>query len=418
MNLLLKSAVIVDPGNTVLHGKKRDILLERGRIQKIAAKITPSKKAKEVRLPNLHVSPGWFDGSVSFGEPGFEERETLGNGLQTAAKSGFTDVVLNTDTYPVPDGSPDMVFLKNRAQGKATNLHPLGCLSAGGKGKDLAELYDMNNSGAVGYYDYKAPISNANLLKIALQYCQSFKGLVHSFPVDSSISGKGVVNEGPVSTRLGLKGIPALAEEIQIARDIFILEYAGGKLHIPTLSTARSVELVAGAKKKGLDISCSVAVHNLWFSDGALEDFDSIYKTAPPLRSKTDIQALIKGVNEGTIDFVVSDHRPLNVELKKVEFDNAAYGTVGLESAFGALNRIFGAEMTVDILTRGKSRYTVEKYPIEEGAMAQLTLFDPDLEYVFERKHINSSSQNSIFLGEKLKGKAYGVVNNGLAILE
>ncbi|MEO1011506.1 MAG: dihydroorotase [Bacteroidota bacterium] len=416
MNILLKSALILDSGNKGLHTKKRDILLVRGRIQKIAAKIDPGEKVKIVALPNLHVSPGWFDGGVSFGEPGFEERETIANGLQTAAKSGFTDVVLNTDSHPVPDTSSNIVFLKNTGKGQVTGLHPLGCLTAGGRGKDLAELYDMKKAGAVGFYDYKFSLSNANLLKIALQYCQNFGGLVHSFPLDTSVAGKGVVQEGEVSTRLGLKGIPTLAEELRVSRDLFLLEYAGGKLHIPTISTARSVNLISEAKKRGLDVSCSVAVHNLWFTDETLEDFDSTYKTLPPLRSKKDIKALTKGIKEGVIDFVVSDHSPMNIELKKVEFDNAAYGTVGLESAFGALNVLFGAEKTVEILTRGRTRYNVEQPSIKEGEIANMTLFDPDFDYVLGAEHIWSTSKNSIFLGEKLKGKIYGAINNGASV--
>jgi dihydroorotase len=372
---------------------------------------------KTVEKANLHVSLGWFDSSVCFGEPGYEERETIANGLLTAGKSGFTDVVLNPNTYPVPDTSSDVVFLKERGLGKSTKLHPMGTLTKNADGIDLAELYDMKNAGAVAFYDFKRQISNPNLLKIALLYAQNFDGLVYSFPQNGNIKGKGVAHEGEVSTKLGLKGIPALAEELQIARDLFILEYAGGKLHIPTISTAGSVKLIAEAKKKGLDVSCSVAIHNLFYSDETLVGFDTNFKVSPPLRTKSDSKALIKGLKNGAIDFVTSDHVPMDVEHKRVEFDNAKNGSLGLESAFGALNTLFDLDETVKLLTNGRYRYQIESPKLEEGAKACLTLFNPEGEYVFEAKDILSTSKNSMFVGSSLKGKVYGIIHNDLTTL-
>jgi len=417
MNILLKSAKIINALNKDLHLKKRDILVKNGIIEKIAAKINAPKATKVVDLKNLHVSLGWFDSGVSFGEPGYEERGTISNGLKTAAKSGFTDVVLNPNTHPAPDSSSDIVFLKNASQGYATNLYPLGTLTANAKGEDLAELYDMGNAGAVGYYDFKSPITNSNLLKIALQYVQNFDGLVYSQPMETKIAGKGMVNEGTVSTKLGLKGIPALAEELQIVRDLFILEYTGGKLHIPTISTSNSVKIIADAKKKGLDVSCSVAIHNLYFTDEVLEEFDTTYKVMPPLRTRKDAKALIKGLNDGIIDFVTTDHIPLNIELKRVEFDNATSGSIGLESAFGLLNQIFDIGKTITLLTKGKERYNLASNSLVEGNKACLTLFNPDGEYIFEKENILSTSKNSMAMGKTLKGKVYGIVNNNQLVL-
>ena len=413
MNVLIKAAKIMDSSNKELHSKKRDILIKNGIIEKIATKITADNQAESVSLKNLHVSIGWLDSGVCFGEPGFEERETIANGLETAGKSGFTDIVLNPNTHPVPDSSPDIVFLKNAAKGQVTGLHPLGTLTIKGEGKDLAELFDMKNSGAVGFYDFKHPLENANLLKIALQYASNFGGLAYSFPMDAAIAGKGNVNEGASSVRLGLKGIPALAEELRIARDLFILEYTGGKLHIPTVSTARSVKLIAAAKKKGLDISCSVAIHNLLYIDSKLEEFDAAYKVMPPLRIKEDIKALIKGVKDGSIDFVTSDHIPMNIEEKQVEFENAAFGSIGLESSFGSLNRIFDTETTIELLTKGRERYGITRPKIKEGEAANLTLFDPDVTHRFRAEDIHSTSKNSMFLDAELKGKVYGIINQG-----
>ncbi len=417
MNILLKSAKIVNALNKDLHLKKRDIFIKNGIIEKIAINIDVPNATKIIDLKNLHVSLGWFDSSVSFGEPGYEERETIANGLTTAAKSGFTDIVLNPNTNPVPDSSSDIVFLKNASQGYATNLYPLGSMTMKGVGNDLAELYDMSNAGAVGFYDFKLPIKNANLLKIALQYVQNFDGLVYSQPMDTKIAGKGMVNEGIVSTRLGLKGIPALAEEIQIVRDLFILEYTGGKLHIPTISTANAVKLVSDAKKKGLDITCSAAIHNLCFTDDTLEEFDAAYKVLPPLRTKKDITALVKGLNDGVVDFITSDHIPMNIEQKRVEFDSAAFGSIGLESAFGLLNQLFGIEKSIALLTKGRERYNIGITQLKQGEKASLTLFDPDEEYTFESDHILSTSKNSLALGKLLKGKVYGVFNKNQLIL-
>jgi dihydroorotase len=417
MKILLKSAKIIDSNNTELHLKKRDILINNGVIEKIAVTIAPRAKTKIVEHKNLHVSIGWFDTGVSFGEPGYEERETIANGLQCAAKSGFTDVILNPSSHPVPDSSSDIVFLKNAAKDNLTGLHPLGNLTVKGESESLAELYDMKNSGAVGFYDYKHPISNPNLLKIALQYAQGFNATVCSFPLDVKIAGKGVVNEGEESTQLGLKGIPALAEELQVARDLFILEYTGGKLHIPTISTKNSVNLIAAAKKKGLNLTCSVAIHNLIFNDSTLREFDTNFKTLPPLRTKEDSKELIKGIKNGTIDFVTSDHTPLNIELKQVEFDNATYGTIGLESAFGALLTVIDIEAAIELLTKGRETFGMETPELQEGKAASLTLFEPVTAYQFTTSTIVSSSKNSMFLGKTLKGKVIGTIANNQLVL-
>ncbi|WP_420322441.1 dihydroorotase [Flagellimonas sp.] len=412
MNMLLKSAKIIAPENKVLHLKKRDILIKKGIIEKIAASIAVPSNTKVIDKKNLHVSLGWFDSGVSFGEPGYEERETIANGLKVAGHSGFTDIVLNPNTHPVPDTSSDVVFLKERASGSATRVFPLGTLTKNAEGVDLAELFDMRNAGAVAFYDFKRQIANPNLLKIALLYAQNFDGLVFSFPVDNQIKGKGIVHEGEVSTALGLKGIPSLAEELQIARDLFILEYTGGKLHIPTISTADSVKLIANAKKKGLDVSCSVAIHNLMYTDESLNEFDTFFKVSPPLRSNNDCKALIKGLKDGTIDYVTTDHLPIDIEEKRIEFDNAANGTIGLESAFGSLNSIFGLDKTIGLLTKGRERFGLDIPQIKEGNEACLTLFDPDAESVFGTDDIRSTSKNSMFLGASLKGKVYGVISN------
>ncbi|MDO7172827.1 dihydroorotase [Mariniflexile sp. AS56] len=411
MNILIKSATIID-SKSEFHNTTQDILVENGVITQIANSIKNPKNYQEISFDNLHISQGWFDSSVCFGEPGFEERDTIINGLKTAAASGFTTVAMNAHTNPVIDSNSDVTFVNSKAANHAVTLLPIGALTASSKGEDLAELYDMNTAGAVAFYDYKKPITNPNLMKIALQYASNFGGLVCSFPQENKIAGNGVVNEHIISTRLGLKGIPALAEEMQVVRDLFLLEYTGGKLHIPTISSAKSVELIRDAKKKKLDVTCSVAIHNLYFTDSVLTDFNTHFKVLPPLRTQTDADALIDGVKDGTIDMVTSDHNPIDIEHKKIEFDYAAYGTIGLESAFGALQTLFTTKKTIDILTKGKSRFGITPTPINVGNILNISLFNPDTKYTFTTKDIISKSKNAIFEHEALKGKVYGIISN------
>ncbi|MBF8151034.1 dihydroorotase [Winogradskyella sp. F6397] len=416
MNALIKSATIVD-SKSDFHNETVDILIEKGRISKIAKRITNPRNYKEIQLDNLHVSQGWFDSSVSFGEPGYEERETISNGLKTAANSGFTSVALNANSNPVIDSYADITFVKSKANDNAVSLYPIGALTQMSNGEDLAELFDMRNAGAVAFYDYQKPMSNPNLMKIALQYASNFDGLVCSFPQESRISRNGVANEHVNSTKLGLKGNPALAEELQVARDLFLLEYTEGKLHIPTISTAKSVELIRAAKAKKLNVSCSVAIHNLVFTDAVLHEFDTNFKVLPPLRTQTDCDALIEGLKDGTIDMVTTDHNPIDIEYKKIEFDYAKYGSIGLESAFGALQNSFTTKKTISLLTQGKSRFNITEHSINEGEIADLTLFNPDETYDLTIDKISSRSKNSMFLGQQLKGKSYGVIANNKMVL-
>lgn len=417
MNLLIKSAKIIDQ-NSKYHLKKCDILIENGVIIKISKKIENDKKIKEISLNNLHISNGWFDTSVSLGEPGFEERETIENGLKTAAKSGFTAVAVNPNTFPKTDNKTAVEYLKNKAYGKITSLYPIGNLTKSGAGKDIAELYDMQNSGAIAFGDYNTSISNPNLLKIALLYAQNFNGLVLSFPKDNSIAGNGLANEGVNSTRLGLKGTPNLAEELQIARDLFILEYTGGKLHIPTISTAGSVKLIKAAKKKGLQVSCSVAAHHLSLTDDELSNFDAKFKINPPLRTDKEIKELLRGLQDGTIDTITSDHNPIDIEHKKVEFNNAKYGTIGLESFFGILNKKIDLETLIRCITENSRKiFGVESATIVEGEIADITLFNPTGKKIFTEDMILSTSKNSAFLNQEIEGEVYGVFAQNKLVL-
>ena len=408
MNIILKSAKVINV-ESKHNGSKQDILISEGKIKKIDSTISV-KNAKTISVKNLHVSVGWFDSSVSFGEPGYEERETLINGADVAAKSGFTDLLLNPSTNPVLDNQTDISFIKSKSLNSSCNIHPIGALTLSSESKDLAELYDMKNSGAVGFYDFKKPILNSNLLKTALLYSQSFNSVIMSYPQDNSVAKGGLINEGTISVNYGIKGIPNFAEEIQIARDLHVLEYTGGKLHIPTISTKKSLELIKKAKSKGLNVTCSVAVHNLIFNDKKLKDFDTRFKVLPPLREEKDRIALVNGVKTGLIDMVTSDHLPIDLENKKTDIENAKYGTIGLESIFGSLLSLFDLNQTIEILTRGREIFNIEKPEFEVGSKASLSLFTIN-DYEFSKADILSKSKNSAFLGMKMKGKPIGVIN-------
>lgn len=413
MTTLIKSATIID-ASSPYHKQQKDILIIDGSIKKIADAIPSKKEYNTVSYPDLHVSCGWFDTSVSFGEPGYEERETIQNGLKTAAKSGFTAVAVRSNSNPVIDTKSAVEFLINKSVTSNVRIYPIASLSKESKGKEMAELYDMQQSGAVAFGDYKAPISNDNLLKVALLYAQNFDGLILSFPKNNLISGDGIVNEGVNSTTLGLKGSPALSEHLQINRDLYLLEYTGGKLHIPTISTAKSVQLIRNAKKKGLAVTCSVTPHHLVLTDDELHGFDSNKKVNPPLRTKADTRALIKGVKDGTIDMITSDHNPIDIENKKLEFSLSLDGTIGLESLFGIVNNVLDIDTIIRALTQNPRQiFGITPTQITEGSTADLTLFTTVGSSIFSEAGILSTSKNSAFLGKELKGKVYGIYANG-----
>lgn len=416
MNLIIREAKIIDAPSR-FHNSVSDILIQNGKIHEIGPNLKVDKIIDELSLDNLHVSAGWFDSSVCFGEPGFEDRETINNGINVAARSGFTDVVLQPNTFPVIDNQSQVKFIKSKFDNSPVNVHPVGALTKSSEGKDLAELFDMQSAGAVAFGDYKKDIENANLLKIALQYAKDFSGIVISFSQDNNLSKNGVANEGIVATGLGLKGISAMSESLQIARNLSLLEYTGGKLHIPTISCAKSVDLIREAKSKGLQVTCSVAVHNLVFTDDVLGEFDTRFKVLPPLRTEEDRQALLAGIRDNTIDMITSDHNPIDIEHKKMEFDFALNGTIGLESAFGALLNALPLDVIISKLTFARTIFSTEKNSIDNGELACLTFFNPSEKFEFTTDDILSKSKNSAFLGSEMRGKVYGILNNNKLIL-
>ena len=410
MSILLKSAKIID-AKSYFNGKNQDILIEKGVITKISSSIK-SKDAKVIKLKNLHVSPGWIDSSVCFGEPGYEDRETIENGILTAASSGFTDVILNPYTKPILDSRADIGFIKNKSLGSIVDIHPLGSLTRQSKSNELSDLKEMFEAGCVGFYDFKKPITNPNILKTALQYVQHFNGLILSFPLEHSISKNAQMHEGIISTTYGLKGFSEISEEIAVLRDLKLLEYTGGKLHFPTISTVNSLNIIKEAKSKGLNVTCGVSVNNLFFNDEKLKNFDTRFKVNPPIRDEKTRKSLIKGVESRIIDCVTSDHVPVDIDNKKTDFENSDFGAIGLESAFGALNSLFGVNKTVEILNSSYEVFDLIRPSINIGNEAKISMFDPIKKYTFSKNNIYSSSKNSSFLNTDLTGISIGIISN------
>ena len=409
MRLLIKNATLIDPVHPK-HGQVLSLLIESGSIIEID---NPDATADRViEVDQLCVSPGWFDPLVSFGEPGYEERETLANGLLTAASSGFTHIGLLPNVAPILDSQSGVVHQLAKAKGAVSSLYPLGALSLGSKGEKLAELYHMQQAGAIAFYDPYQSIQNPQLLKIALEYSQSFDALLLSHPAEIALQGNGQMHEGITSTQLGLKGIPSIAESIQINRDLELLANSGGRLHIPFVSTAEGVAHIRSAKKRGLKVSCSVGLPHLCFEDSALNTFDANLKVFPPIRTKEDQNALRQGLIDGTIDCISSMHQPINTENKDLEFELALPGSIGLEACFGVLSTIFPLEQTIGFLTRAKSIFGIPNHKIEVGQKADLTFFNPSKSFTLQKNHLQSSSKNCAYIGQQMSGKVLGSYHN------
>ncbi|MGB5980655.1 MAG: dihydroorotase [Nonlabens sp.] len=407
--ILVKKAHILNT-DSKFHGETMDILIHKGLIKEIAPEIK-KEEAEIIELENLHLSAGWMDSSVSFGTPGFEERQSIENGIDTAAKSGFTSVLLNPNNNPNPENAAGIRSLISLYKNKKVDIYPVGNLTLNQNGEHLAELFDMHTAGAISFYDFKKGIKNSNLLKIALQYSSGFNGLIQSYPEDYRIAGTGMVNEDAQTIHLGLKSKPALAESLQVARDIEISRYTNTKIHFPTINTIESLELIKKAKSEGLPISCSIAAHHLILNSNVLDTFNQNYKLQPPLRDAATVKKIKPYLLDRTIDMVTSDHIPLNIEHKDVEFDQATYGSIGLESCFGILNEVVDKERAVDLLTGAYSVFNIDKPQVEIGEKAKFTLFDPTINYRFTESDIISKSKNAAAMGLTLKGKVYGIIN-------
>jgi dihydroorotase len=419
MKILIKQVNILDPASPH-HGKIKDVCIENGIIKKISDADSIRDQADQIfEGRGKHLSIGWFDLHVNFREPGFEYKEDLLSGCKAAASGGFTGVLCMPSTQPAVQSKSEIELIRNRTKNELTDVFASGVLSVNREGKDLSEMYDMSQSGALAFTDDKRPVQDSGLLLRALLYSKNFNSLIMSFANDKNISGRGQMNEGVASTRLGLRGMPSLAEEIIINRDLFLAEYAESRIHFSTVSSAKSIELIREAKKKGIKVTCDVASHQLFLTDSFLEDFDTSYKVNPPLRTKEDMEALKYAVVDGTIDSICSDHSPEDIENKKKEFDLAAFGIIGLETAFAvantAMQKTISLEKLVEKFTvNPRSILSLQVPVIKEGEAANLTLFDSEIEWKVEDKHIKSKSKNTPFIGSTLKGKPVAIFNKGL----
>ncbi|MBC8052255.1 MAG: dihydroorotase [Sphingobacteriaceae bacterium] len=412
--ILIRSVTILHPASK-FNNKSADVLITNGKITRLADKIDSNDDVVLIDGKGKFLSPGFFDLNANFGEPGLETKEDLLSGSAAAIAGGFTAVALQPSTQPVIHSKSEVSYIVNKTRDFIVDVHPLGCISQNREGKDLAELYDMRMSGAVAFTDGTKSVTDSGLMSRALLYAKGFDGLIFSFPEDVSIAGKGKMNEGEVSTYLGMKGIPALAEEVHISRDLYLAEYNESPIHFSTISSAGSVDLIRKAKKKGLAVSCDVAAHHLVLTDSVLTEFDSNYKVKPPLRTSTDVAALIKGLNDGTIDAVVSQHTPHEIEFKEVEFEIASFGIIALQTVLPLLVKAgLSPETIVEKLAINPRKVLNLPAPeLAEGEVANIVLFDTSSEWVFDNDSNKSKSSNSPFLGTGLKGKVFLSCNKG-----
>jgi dihydroorotase len=413
--MLIKSARIIDK-RSPHNGTLKDILIVDGYIQTISDNIPNDHHEEIVDAKGKCVSIGWFDMKVNFRDPGEEFKEDLITGCEAAAAGGFTAVALMPSTVPALQTKSQIEYVVNKTRNNTVNVYPVGALTVNREGKELCELYDMKCAGAVAFTDDKRTIHDSGVLVRALLYSQNIDSLIITFAEDSDLAMQGQVNESAATTRLGFKGVPSLAEELMVARDIQLSEYADVAVHISCVSSAKSVQLIREAKNKGLKITCDVAAYSLLNNDNDLKTFNSNFKVKPPLRSVKDVEALRAAVADNTIDVIVSDHNPQHFESKEVEFDYATYGMIGLETFFGVVMSSMQDRMDLSALvekftTRPRAILNLPVYELKEGEPADLTIFDPAASWTFTKAHIHSKSKNTPYLGITFKGKAEQVIN-------
>ena len=410
MKLLITNAQIFDPASK-FHSKLQDVLIEDGRIAKVGKNLSAKQK---LDIGGKLICPGFVDLFAHFNEPGFEQKEDIQSGIASALFSGFTDVCVIPNTDPVLETKSDINFVTSRSA-KGVTLHPIAAVSLATEGENLTEILDLHHAGAIAFSDGVKPIWNSELLLKTLQYVARFGGLVITRPKDHHLSQFAQMHEGPVSTVLGMKGEPALSEEIAIKRDLDILRYAGGKIHFTQISTAGAVELVKGAKKEGLQVTCDVAIHQLMYTDQQLMTFDTNLKVDPPFRLERDRRALISGVKSGVIDAIVSGHQPQDMESKELEFDLSEFGICSLPTVYSNLLKLdveLPLELSVPRITSSPRKILgLDEVSIAEGFPARLAIFDPEVNWVFDAVTNPSKSSNSPQLGEELTGRCRGVIN-------
>jgi len=417
-SLLITSVKVILPGNEY-HQQTVDVFIEKGKIAQIGNTIkVADKNVETIDGTGKILSPGFFDLHANFWEPGLETKEDIRTGTAAAAAGGFTAVAVMPNTEPAIQSRSEVALVVNAAKGNIVDVHPIGAISKKREGKEMAELYDMKQNGAVAFSDGNKSVQQAGLMSRALLYAKGFEGLIFSHAEDESMAGGNKMNEGTMSTYLGMKGIPNLAESLMVSRDLYLAEYTEAPIHFASISTPEAVDLIKKAKAKGLRVTCDVAAHQLVFTDEDIVGFDSNYKVSPPLRTKADAKALIKGIKDGVIDAVVSQHTPQEIEYKNVEFHIAKNGIIGLQTVLPLLVRAgLNEEQIVNSLAvRPRQILGLAIPQIKEGATANLVLFDLAKSWNFDEKTNKSKSKNSPLFGQTLKGAVELVINNNQII--
>ncbi len=413
MKLLIKQATIADPTSTY-NGLTQDILIISGIIVSIAP-IIEVEADKIIEAKNLHISKGWVDIFCQFNDPGAEHKETLESGANAAAAGGFTDVFVVPNTSPCLHSKSQIEYVVQKSALLPTAIHPIGAITKNCEGKELAEMYDMKSSGAIAFTDGWHPLQSGQVMLKALQYVKAFGGVIVQIPDEVSLSKNGLINEGIISTQLGLPGKPAIAESLMIARDIELLRYTQSRLHITGITTAAGIELIRKAKAEGLQITCSVTPYHLSFTDEDLAGYDTNLKVNPALRTKVDVDALKAAVMDGTVDCISSHHNPQDYDGKICEFEYAKYGMEGLESSAGAVMQALPqlkAQQLAALYSGNASKiFGLKTSPIDASTeFASITLFAPGIENIFTKQQVQSLCKNNAFIGKTMGGKVIGTI--------
>ena len=405
MKMLIRQAKIHDPRGPH-HGQTMDVLIEKGAFAEISKKIQQGNGAKEIDGHHCILSPGWMELHSSFPEPGFEERETIASGLEAAIRGGFTHVCCTPEGNPFSDNRAQLTYRQKQAEGATAQFLPIGAMTRAGEGKELAEMFDMRQGGAVAFSDGKHHPENTMALRLALEYTRDWGAPVMVTAFDHALS-HGYMHEGVQSTLLGIKPIPGIAEVIGVQKALTLAEYTGGRLHLCSISTGGALDQLSAAKSKGVRVTADVNLHHLVFSDEHLASFDSNFKVFPPLRDKGLVLALRQAVQSGLIDALAMDHQPHDIEAKACEFDRASFGMAGLETAAAwALRSGLSTERWLDALTRGPEMVLgIQERHIATGETADFTLLDPEAHWTLTPKNKASKAANYPEMEKEIKGR-------------
>ena len=415
--ILLKGGEIYDPFINI--NKVADILIENGIIIKIKKNIPIKSNYNVIDCKKEIITNGFIDLHVHFREPGFEFKETIMSGSISAFYGGYTRVCTMPNTNPVIDNPELIQYIIDESHKTPIYIHPIGAITKGQEGTELAEIGEMVSAGAVAISDDGIPVSNSQIMRYALEYSKKFNIPVINHAEDSYLVNDGLMHEGINSLKLGLPGNPSIAESSMIFRDMSIAEHVGGKIHVPHVSSRKSIEIIKNFKSKGINVTSEVTPHHLCLTDDILLNYDTNAKVSPPIRSEKDRKALIHAIKNGTIDCIATDHAPHAIEDKEKDFENASCGMIGLESAFGLVNKTLSKSKValksiINLFTINPSKiFNIMPNMIKEGNLAELNVIDPRIEWIFQNKHIQSKSYNTPIIGKHLKGKVLITINKG-----